>query len=126
VSGLFAFLREHAGLAPTGRAVLDVFPRTRAQAAVHSTKNVKGGNLGQPPSGAPFPVLVEAAGVPSAWLQPFNRPSRDRADGATLGRRRRTSRPVIREANETRGTARKGAETETDANADAGGGDEIP
>ena len=48
--------------------------------------------------GASVPVLREAAGVPSAWLQTFNHPSRDHADGATLGRQRRTSRPGLWDA----------------------------
>ena len=49
-------------------------------------------------SSASYPVRKEAAGAPSAWPQPFNYPSRDHADGATLGRRRRTRRPVLKDA----------------------------
>ncbi len=45
-----------------------------------------------------LPAQREAAGAPSAWSQPFTYPSRDHADGATLGRRRRTRRPVPRES----------------------------
>jgi len=45
-------------------------------------------------SGAAVHVAWEAAGAPSAWSQFVNSPPRDHADGATLGRRRRTRRPV--------------------------------
>jgi len=33
-----------------------------------------------------LPATTEAAGVPSAWSAPSNRPTNDHADGATLGR----------------------------------------
>jgi len=36
-------------------------------------------------SGAPLHATMQAAGAPSARSQSFNHPSRDRADGATLG-----------------------------------------
>jgi len=49
-------------------------------------------------SGASPPVSKQAAGVPSAWSKFFPQPPRDHADGATLDRRRRASRPVFREA----------------------------
>jgi hypothetical protein len=49
-------------------------------------------------SSASAPAAREAAGVRSAWSQSFNHPPRDHADRATLGRRRRTRRPVFREA----------------------------
>jgi hypothetical protein len=53
---------------------------------------------GTPREAPPCLVLSfskEAAGVPSAWSQPFNPPPRDHADGATLGRHGRTRRPVL-------------------------------
>ncbi len=56
-------------MASTGRAVLDVFPGKRAHAPSRSPKNVKGGNLGQPPSGASFPALMEAAGATNPTLK---------------------------------------------------------
>jgi len=54
-------------------------------------------------SGASLQATMQVAGVPSAWSQSFNSPSRDHADGATLGRRdahasRRTRRPAPRDA----------------------------
>ncbi len=50
------------------------------------------------------PATKQAAGVPSAWSQPSPPPTRDHADGATLGRRdanasRRPRRPVTRSAS---------------------------
>ncbi len=41
-----------------------------------------------------FPAQRQAAGARSVRSQPFRRPSRDRADRATLGRQRRPRRPV--------------------------------
>ncbi len=41
-----------------------------------------------------FPATRQAAGARSVRSQPFRRPSRDRADRATLGRQRRPRRPV--------------------------------
>ena len=70
----------------TGRAVLDVFQGMRAHASICSPKNVKGGNLGQSPSGAALQVTRQAVGAPSAWSQSSNHLSRDHAGGATLGR----------------------------------------
>ena len=43
--------------------------------------------------GAAIPAAREAGGASSAWSQPSNHLSRDRVDGATLGRRRRPRRP---------------------------------
>jgi hypothetical protein len=47
----------------TGRAVLDVFLTTRTHPSIRSPKNVKGGNLGQPPSGGPLQATRQAAGA---------------------------------------------------------------
>ena len=51
----------------------------------------------------------------SAWSQPFPSPSRGRADCATLGRRRRTRRPVLRDAKAaaTSPQVKKGVARET-------------
>ncbi len=52
-----------------------------------------------PPGGAmrsALPATREAAGAPSAWSQPSPPPTRDHADGATLGRQRRPRRPGTR------------------------------
>ena len=56
------------------------------------------------PRGAdpPLHATRQAAGASSAWSQPSNPPPRDRADGATLGRRdanasRRIRRPALRD-----------------------------
>jgi hypothetical protein len=89
---------EGAGVwRPPGVPSLTLF-LMRLRSATRDPNNVKGGNHGQPPSGAPVPATREAAGVPSAWSQSFNSPPRDHADGATLGRLRRTRRPGFREA----------------------------
>ncbi len=50
VSGLFAFYREHEGMASTGRAVLDQCSVLRGDAVGWDVtpNTVKGGNLGQP------------------------------------------------------------------------------
>jgi hypothetical protein len=53
-------------MSSTGRAVLDVFPTTRAPESSRLPKNVKGGNLGHPPSGAALQVTRKAAGAISA------------------------------------------------------------
>ena len=93
-----ATVPESAGVwPPPGVPSLMLF-LTPVHASIRAPNNVKGGNLGQPPSGASVPAVREAAGVLSAWSQPFNVPSRDHDDGATLGRRRRTRRPVLRDA----------------------------
>ena len=76
----------------------------RTRGALHTTANRA--TLGQPPSGAAVHAEKQAAGAPSVWSQFFNHPSRDHTDGATLGRRRRTRRPVFREAPATAYTSR--------------------
>jgi hypothetical protein len=60
--------------ASTGRAVLDIVPRALSR-IVWRSEQCLGGNLGQPPSGAAVPVPRQAAGAPSAWVQPFHSPS---------------------------------------------------
>ncbi len=49
-------------------------------------------------SGSALPVTKEAAGARTAWYEPSNQPPNDHAVRATLGRRRRPRRPVMRSA----------------------------
>jgi len=81
-----------------GRAVLGVFLRPRAHERHALRKPPRGATLAVDRSGAALPVREEAAGAPSAWSHPLNHPPRDHADGATLGRQRRTRRPELLEA----------------------------
>jgi len=63
-----ATLPESAGVwPPPGVPSLMLFS-TPVHASISAPNNVKGGNLGQPPSGASVPAVREAAGVPSAHI----------------------------------------------------------
>ena len=78
-----------------GRAGHDIVPaRAQRQRVAPRTMSCRA-TLAVERFGASVPVRREAAGAPSARSQPLNQPSRDRAVGATLGRRRRPRRPVV-------------------------------
>ncbi len=75
-------------------------------------------NADRAPPGSAMTSAVQAtrqaAGAPSAWSQPFNQPTCDHADGATLGRRdanasRRPRRPVMRAMSGTTAATGTGA-----------------
>ena len=93
---------ESAGLwPPPGRAGFDIVPAsTSRRPTAHRTMSYRA-TLAMDRSSAPLPATKQATGAPSAWSQSFNHPPRDHADGATLGRRRRTRRPVLRKAKIT-------------------------
>ena len=86
---------KHPSPGRAGRAIVPVRPSGNA---ARSTQWRCRATLAAVRSGAAVPARKEAAGVLSAWSQPFNHPSRDRADGATLDRRRRARRPRFRDA----------------------------
>ena len=81
-----------------GRAGHAIVPRRPSGNAARSTQWRCRATLAAERTGASLPARREAAGASSAWSQPFNRPSRDHADDATLGCRRQPRRPVLREA----------------------------
>ena len=97
---------RRAGVAPepagfwrsSGRAGLAIVPATPRRPRVGHRTLACRATLAVHRSGAPLQATKEAAGVPSAWSQFLNPPPRDRADGATLGRRRRTGRLGLRDA----------------------------
>ena len=96
-----------AGIAPEragiwrspGRAGLDIVPALLSRLRVRPMTMSCRATLAAERPGASVPVTKQAAGAPSAWSQSFNCPPRDRADGATLGRRRRTRRPGLRKGS---------------------------
>jgi len=83
-----------------GRAGHAIVPGRPSGCAARSTQWRYRATLAVELSGAAVHGAKEAAGVPSAWSQLFNHPSRDHADGATLGRRRRTRRPGLQDAGQ--------------------------
>ena len=90
---------EHANLARSpGRAGFDIVPAMHSRLFTTPRTMSNRATLAAKRSGAPLHATRQAAGVPSAGSQPFNHPPRDRDDGATLGCRRQTRRPVPRDA----------------------------
>ena len=80
----------------SGRAGFDIVPTMPNQQRCTLRTMSNRATLAATRSGAALPAPKQAAGVPSAWSQPSPFPPRDHADGAPLGRLRRTRRPAPR------------------------------
>jgi hypothetical protein len=70
---------------PPGRAGLAIVPAPTIRRRVTSCTMTCRATLAVHRSSAPLHVTIQAAGAPSAGSKPLNRPSRDPADGVTLG-----------------------------------------